>query len=74
MENRVTPRRMFNMRDFNKGLIVVLENAYLETAKIGTEYVLLNSDDHVGFLTKKKRDPSQARPDITHQCAELTLD
>lgn len=62
------------MRSFKRGLIVVLENAYLETAKIGSEYMLLNSDDHVAFLTKKKRDPSHARPDIVHQCLMSLLD
>lgn len=70
----VTPKKMFDMRNFNKGLIVILENAYLEAAKIGTEYKLLNSDDHVSFLSKKKRDPSQARPDIAHQCLMTLMD
>jgi len=62
------------MKHFKRGLIVVLENAYLEVAKVGTEYKLLNCDDHVSFLTKKGRDPAQARPDIVHQCLMTLLD
>jgi len=72
--NNAPAKKMFNMRSFTKGLIVVLENAYLESAKIGTEYKLLNCDDHVAFLSKKKRDPSEARPDISHQCLMTLLD
>eukprot|EP00026_Physarum_polycephalum_P013024 Phypoly_transcript_13384.p1 GENE.Phypoly_transcript_13384~~Phypoly_transcript_13384.p1 ORF type:complete len:318 (+),score=67.96 Phypoly_transcript_13384:106-1059(+) len=72
--NNAPTKRMFNMNDFKQGVIFVLENAYLETAKIGTEYKLLNCDDHVGFLTKKQRDPSHARPDIAHQCMMTLMD
>jgi rRNA small subunit pseudouridine methyltransferase Nep1 len=59
---------------FTKGLIVVLENASLQTAKIGDEYQLLNCDDHINFMKKRKRDPSEMRPDITHQCMLTLLD
>ena len=55
-------------------LIVILERACLETGKIGKEHVLLNADDHAGFLRKHKRDPSEARPDILHQCMLILLD
>ena len=57
-----------------KRLIVVLDNASLETAKIGAEYQLLNSDDHAHFLKKHKKDPKWYRPDITHQCLLTLLD
>lgn len=50
----------------SKRLIVVLENACLETIKIGKEYQLLNSDDHVSILRKRGRDIAEARPDILH--------
>lgn len=73
-ESAKPPKKMFDLRYFKKGLIVVLENAYLESAKIGNEYKLLNCDDHVGYLTKKGRDPSAARPDIAHQCLMTLLD
>jgi len=60
--------------EFKKGLIVVLENASLQTVKIGGEYQLLNCDDHATFMKKRKRDPSEMRPDITHQCLLTLLD
>lgn len=55
-------------------LIVVLERACLETGKVGKEHVLLNADDHGGFLKKHGRDPADARPDILHQCMLILLD
>ena len=58
-----------------KRLIVVLEQANLETIKIGKVYELLNCDRHKNHLLKYKRDPnSNARPDITHQCLLMLLD
>lgn len=53
-----------------KRLIVVLENAYLETIKSKRKeggYELLNCDDHIHALKKLGRDPAEARPDIVHQ-------
>ena len=55
-------------------VIIVLEKACLETGKVGKEHVLLNCDDHAGFLRKHKRDPADARPDILHQCMLILLD
>uniref|UniRef100_A0AC35UAT4 Ribosomal RNA small subunit methyltransferase NEP1 n=1 Tax=Rhabditophanes sp. KR3021 TaxID=114890 RepID=A0AC35UAT4_9BILA len=49
-------------------LIVVLEDCPLETAKVGEDYVILSSDKHVRYLLKHKKDPSEYRPDILHQC------
>ncbi|CAF1590616.1 unnamed protein product, partial [Didymodactylos carnosus] len=57
-----------------KRLIIILEQANLETIKTGKIYELLNCDRHKNFLLKYKRDPSQARPDITHQCLLMLLD
>jgi len=57
-----------------KRLIVVLENAQLESAKIGPNFELLNGDDHGSFLKKFKKDPAACRPDITHQCLLMLLD
>src|SRR5690606_35562796 len=48
-------------------LIIILEQASLETAKVKDEYRLLNCDDHRTLLKKRGRDPSECRPDITHQ-------
>ena len=60
-------RNMPKPAELKKGLIVVLENATLQTVKMGDEYQLLNCDDHITFMKKRKRDPSEMRPDITHQ-------
>jgi hypothetical protein len=49
------------------GVIFVLENANLETAKVGKNYELLNCDDHANFLRRHKKDPALYRPDICHQ-------
>lgn len=69
-------------------LIVVLEQACLETYKVssgsathargnkeaGEKYALLNCDDHQKVLAKMGRDIAEARPDITHQCLLTLLD
>ncbi|KAJ3051651.1 Ribosomal RNA small subunit methyltransferase mra1 [Rhizoclosmatium sp. JEL0117] len=61
-----------------KRLIVVLEQASLETVKLGKgkegHYALLNCDDHGHILKKNKRDLSESRPDISHQCLLTLLD
>lgn len=62
----------------SNALIVVLQQASLETVKIGKQkdghYALLNSDDHSHLLKKHKKDPTHYRPDITHQCLLALLD
>lgn len=59
-------------------LIVVLSQACLEAHKIksnsGDRYALLNCDDHQGLIKRMKRDISDVRPDITHQCLLTLLD
>ena len=50
-----------------KRLIVVLENAQLESGKVGKTMELLCADKHGTFLRKNGKDPSVYRPDITHQ-------
>ncbi|KAJ3222369.1 Ribosomal RNA small subunit methyltransferase mra1 [Clydaea vesicula] len=65
-------------KEMQKRLIVVLSQASLETVKVGSgkegRYALLNCDDHQHILAKHKRDSSQCRPDITHQCLLTLLD
>ncbi|KAJ3278214.1 Ribosomal RNA small subunit methyltransferase mra1 [Blyttiomyces sp. JEL0837] len=65
-------------KDSQKRLIVVLEQASLETVKLGKgkegHYALLNADDHHNLLKKHGRDVSESRPDITHQCLLTLLD
>lgn len=58
----------------SKRLIVVLENASLETVKNGKTYELLNCDKHKGLLKKHDRDLGSCRPDITHQCLMMLMD
>lgn len=59
----------------NKKVIIVLENAMIESVKTKRgDYELLNCDDHVHILKKAKRDPQDFRPDITHQCLLALLD
>jgi len=58
----------------DKRLIIILEDAHLETCKSGKEFSLLNIDDHRGLLSKSGRDFSTARPDITHQCLLMLFD
>ncbi|KPV77429.1 uncharacterized protein RHOBADRAFT_47968 [Rhodotorula graminis WP1] len=71
--------------DSTRRLIVVLEQACLETYKHSAppgarggkgedKYSLLNCDDHQGVLAKMGRDIAHARPDITHQCLLTLLD
>ena len=51
----------------SKRLIIVLENAQLESGKVGKTMELLCADKHGTFLRKNGKDPSLYRPDITHQ-------
>ena len=55
-------------------MIVILERACLETGKVGSDHVLLNSDDHHKFLLKHKKSPADYRPDILHQSMLILLD
>ncbi|XP_077268674.1 ribosomal RNA small subunit methyltransferase NEP1 [Temnothorax americanus] len=57
-----------------KRLIVILENAQLESVKVGSAFELLNCDDHANILKKYNRDPGTCRPDITHQCLLMLMD
>ena len=62
-------------RKYEKRLIVILENAPVETVKLhGRSFELLSSDRHAGYLRKNKIDLSEARPDILHQCLLLLQD
>ncbi|KAI7904490.1 Alpha/beta knot methyltransferase [Cokeromyces recurvatus] len=65
-------------KENSRRLIVILEQATLETLKIGKNkeghYQLLNVDDHLHILKKNNRETYEARPDITHQCLLTLLD
>lgn len=55
----------------------MLEKANLQTALLRKKdtHVLLNGDDHAEYIKNKlHRDPSEFRPDITHQCLLTLLD
>lgn len=53
--------------DKSPRLIVYLDSASLETVKMGNDFQLLNCDDHINIMKKRKRDIGEARPDIVHQ-------
>lgn len=55
-------------------VIVVLEQASLETVKTAKGYQFLNCDDHKGIHKKYDKDPSLSRPDILHQELMALLD
>jgi rRNA small subunit pseudouridine methyltransferase Nep1 len=55
-------------------VIVILEQAALETVKTSKGYQLLNCDDHKGLHKKLNREASQSRPDILHQELMALLD
>lgn len=59
--------RTLQEKENTKRLIVVLEDACIETVKAGKAFQLLNCDDHLSILRKNKRNLNDARPDITHQ-------
>lgn len=67
-------------KDTTRRLIVVLEQASLEIAKVGkgdakeAKYHLLNCDDHQSILKRNRKELSEYRPDITHQCLLTLLD
>jgi len=63
-----------HIKNQEKRLIIVLENAQLESVKIGNGFELLNCDDHVGILKKNNREPGSCRPDIAHQCLLMLMD
>jgi len=57
-----------------KRLIVILENASLETVKVKKSFELLNCDKHKHIILKNKREPGSCRPDITHQSLLMLFD
>ncbi|CAG9772951.1 unnamed protein product [Ceutorhynchus assimilis] len=63
-----------HLKNQEKRLIIILEDANLETVKVGQKFELLNCDDHLHILKKNNRDPGSCRPDITHQCLLMLLD
>lgn len=63
-----------HIKNQEKRLIIVLEDAHLETVKWGKGFGILNVDDHANILKKTGRDFSTARPDILHQCLLMLLD
>ncbi|XP_017782424.1 PREDICTED: ribosomal RNA small subunit methyltransferase NEP1 [Nicrophorus vespilloides] len=63
-----------HVKNQEKRLIIILEDAQLESVKVGNGFELLNCDDHAHILKKNNRNPSEVRPDITHQCLLMLLD
>lgn len=71
-----TPKhiQVAHIKKQEKRLIVILENAQLESVKVGNNFQLLNCDEHAGILKKDNRQPGDSRPDITHQCLLMLMD
>ncbi|KAF7282004.1 ribosomal RNA small subunit methyltransferase NEP1 [Rhynchophorus ferrugineus] len=63
-----------HLKNQEKRLIIILEDAQLETVKVGNRFELLNCDDHAGILKSNNRDQGSCRPDIAHQCLLMLLD
>lgn len=55
-------------------VIIVLVKASLETVKTKKGYELISADSHKHVLQKLKKNPSEYRPDILHQCLLTLLD
>ncbi|XP_074601839.1 ribosomal RNA small subunit methyltransferase NEP1 [Brevipalpus obovatus] len=70
----VRPKLFKDAKNHSQRLIVVLERANLEIVKVGTNFELLNCDDHMNQIRKYKKDPAFCRPDITHQCLLMLFD
>ncbi|KAF7997277.1 hypothetical protein HCN44_005554 [Aphidius gifuensis] len=63
-----------HIKNQEKRLIIILDQAQLESVKIGNKFELLNCDDHPHILKKNGRDPGSCRPDIVHQELLMLLD
>lgn len=63
-----------HVKNQEKRLIVVLEDAHLETVKWGKGFGILNVDEHSNLLRKIGKEFTEARPDITHQSLLMLLD
>jgi rRNA small subunit pseudouridine methyltransferase Nep1 len=73
LKSKISKNPFSNKREA-KRLIVVLEDACLETVKIGKAFELLNCDRHKSYIIKHNKDPSDCRPDILHQCLLMLFD
>lgn len=65
------PAKVAKKNSAEKRLIVVLENASLETFKDGKTFKLLTADSQRKSVKNQK---DVCRPDITHQCLLMLLD
>jgi hypothetical protein len=61
------PPKTLEEKQTHRRVIVILDQANLEIAKVGKQYVLLNGDEHHSIIAKNNKDPADYRPDITHQ-------
>jgi rRNA small subunit pseudouridine methyltransferase Nep1 len=53
----------------------VLEKAGLKVCRVGKHDALLNSDEHKNYIQERlNQNPSDYRPDITHQCLLTLMD
>lgn len=64
----------YTPEDKSERLVVIIDNACLETAQTKRGFELLNKDDHFWLIKKRKRDPEDFRPDTVHQTLMALLD
>ena len=70
----VQSKTYFTPESKSRRLVVILDNASLETAQTKRGYELLNKDDHYWLIKKRRRDPEEFRPDTVHQTLMALLD
>ncbi|VEN58726.1 unnamed protein product [Callosobruchus maculatus] len=62
-----------HLKNQEQRLIIILEEAQLQTCKRGNTFLLLNSDDFPK-LAKNQQVGEDLRPDIVHQCLLMLFD
>jgi len=68
LQNAAAAEKPLGIEDKKKRVIVLLDQARLETVKTKKgDFQLLNCDDHRDLCRKYKKNPADYRPDICHQ-------
>lgn len=74
MKEATELKTYFTPTDKSQRLVVIIDNACLETAQTKRGFELLNKDDHFWLIKKRRRDPAEYRPDMVHQTLMALLD
>jgi len=73
-DDEVEEQNMTMESETKKRLIVVLDQATLETIRVMKKNELLDCNKHESYLRKNNRSPESARPDITHNSLLKLMD